>query len=234
MRTTHVECTTCSLVCAHCRATDALASCPAEHLIDAVRGFLLRHKRCERPMEPSKQVELFDQMVDRERKLTASAPVPFPEVTLTDERPTARPPAGIDGMSDEPDPETDPPEVGTPDSCDLFNRMYPMASHATSLRADLASVLTDEQMQTLLPVPLQMGTAAFDAIAHWSRCEWARNEAFERARRGEPSIPGLYIPTCRMPPELEALLKPAKKKRGARPLANPGKKRRSGSTASSD
>lgn len=149
-------------------------------------------------------------------RLTDRPGVPFPDTTYVDD----------------PDPEPPGPVVDE----NTFARMYPMVRTVPELWAELCGwALDSEQAAILLNKELPpAGTPAFDAVANWSRTEKARKQAQERARLGT-SIPGLYIPTCRMPKEIADLLKPAPKKRGARPLtstsadlpsAKPAKKKR--------
>ena len=186
-------------------------------------------------------------LVDRQAEL----PLAYPR----DERPTSPPPqpypvpAGIDGMSDEPDPETDPifpdelQEHDKPEVPDLFAELYPMARTMADLWTELCGwALTPEQADRLLHRPLPpAGSTGFDAIAHWSRVTKAHRVSDPRA------LPdGLYIPLVPpMPSELAAMLR-VEKKRGARPLSSPtadlpakppakkARKRRSGSTQHSD
>lgn len=200
MKSNHVECTTCSLVCAHCRATDALASVPADHLVDAVRGFLLRHRRCEKPLEPSKQVELF-------QALSSANPESHP----------CNP--GIDGSTEEPAPEIDPPSP-----YEKFERMYPLATNHVDLWESLRSAIPKSQCAKLpSELPWDADTGIFNAVATWSRIERAHLDAAQRA-----PIPGLTIPArLPMPEKLVELLgvKP-KRMKGARPLTSPGRKKK--------
>lgn len=159
---------------------------------------------------------------------------------------------GIDGMSDEPDADTDPPEHDKPeltDSDDLLGKLYPMARTMPDLWTELVGwTLTTEQADILISKQLPVaGTPGFDAVAQWSRLSKAHKIGQERAQAGKGGIHGLYIPAVPpMPKEIAALLKPEKKKRGTRPFSSPSadlpvnppakktRKRRSGSTANSD
>ena len=133
-------------------------------------------------------------------------------------------PAAIDGSTDEPAPEVDPPgrPGGMSIPTDLFSEMYPMARDHAGLWAELTDLLGAEQARLAAngaALPPQPGTTAFDAIAHWSRTVKAHKQGQERAQRGEGGVPGLYVPLQPpMPKELKALLAKPKKKRGARPL----------------
>lgn len=189
-----------------------------------------------------------DGMIDRLTKVVDRAKAvseypPFPSHTVVDsDDPRER---GIDGMSDEPDPETDPPEHDKPELPDLFAQMFPIARTMPDLWTELVGwALTAEHAAHLMDKPLPpVGTPGFDKIAHWARTTHAHRDGQQRSARGEPGIGGLYIPAIPpVPPELAALLKPDKKKRGARPFSSPSpglpvtppakktRKRRSGST----
>ena len=125
--------------------------------------------------------------------------------------------------------------------------MYPMQRTEDALWTELVGFVLDPDQAALVMMKALPpdGSPAFDAIANWSRTEKARKQGQERAQLGT-TIPGLYIPTVRMPKEMAELLKPAPKKRGARPLSSPTpdapatppakktRKRRSGSTQHSD
>jgi len=105
-----------SLLCQHCcQLEPPPRDMPVEHWIDCCRGFVLAHKHCQKPEEPSKQVQLFDELAKKEpapvaakccgqRVRCVNCPIPM---EVFDKFPGALP--GIDGMSDAPDPETDPP-----------------------------------------------------------------------------------------------------------------------------
>jgi hypothetical protein len=80
MNTEHARATV-DLFCRNCGIKHELTDIQIAHAVDAVRGFALSHKRCEKPTEPSKQAELFDALVASERKLTDHPGVPFPEPT---------------------------------------------------------------------------------------------------------------------------------------------------------
>lgn len=197
MNTEHAKCDTCEVSCDHCGSTQTLAPMPVACLVDVVRGFLLMHRRCEKPVEPSPQLPLPG---------TEAAPRSYSEPADTDSW------GGIDANTDEPDPETDPPGP------DPFAVAYPMARDHEKLRADLAVVLQG----VLVPTREQLGrhhpsTGVFDAIAHWTR--------LELARMNRESHPDLDIPTPLPMPEKLAEMRseigtPAKKKRGARPLTS--------------
>jgi hypothetical protein len=103
-----------ALYCQHCAELYPPAlPCTVERWIDQCRGFVLMHKHCPKPQEPSKQVELFDELAKKEREVPiicarCDQPVTAGDALTHLDRCMGKP-AGIDGMSDAPDPETDPP-----------------------------------------------------------------------------------------------------------------------------
>lgn len=246
MNTDHVQCYTCEVSCNFCGLAPTLDAMSAVALIDVVRGFLLMHRRCEKPVEPSKQVELFDALAAKEAGRASDM---LRELRLDDGMETedecsartvreemreaialgAELAQGIDGMTDEPDPETDPPGPQEHDKSELldqhdaFGRAHPMARDHLRLRMDLEVALqgpgpTKEQLETL-PV----GSVDFDTIAQWCRIRLAEMNRKEHPEF-DPWLPSTPQP---MPRVLRALLKP---KRGTRPFSQP-KKRRSGANA---
>ena len=46
--------------CLHCADYHSLSVVPAKRFLAIVRGFLIMHEQCPRPVEPSRQVDLFD------------------------------------------------------------------------------------------------------------------------------------------------------------------------------
>jgi hypothetical protein len=133
------------------------------------------------------------------------------------ERPTV---PGVDGMSDEPDPETDPPgppehdEPALTDQDDAFGQRYPMARDHLSLRMNLEVVFQGPAPSTEQLAIYPVGSPEFDTIAHWCRMQLA-----EMNKRSHPEL-DVYLPKPPqpMPKVLKALMKP---KRGARPLTQP-------------
>jgi hypothetical protein len=227
MNTDHVQCYTCEVSCNHCGLAPTLDAMSAVALIDVVRGFLLMHRRCEKPLEPSRQVDLFDELAAKEPELVApkccgqrvrciNCPIP---IEVFDKFPGALP--GIDGMSDEPDPETDPPEHDQPaltDEDDAFGRAYPMARDHLSLRMNLEVVFQGPAPSTGQLAIYPVGSPEFDTIAHWCRMQLA-----EMNKRSHPEL-DVYLPKPPqpMPKVLKALMKP---KRGARPLTQPKRRK---------
>ncbi len=217
-----------ALYCQHCAELyPPSLPCTVERWIDQCRGFVLMHKHCPKPLEPSKQAELFDELAKREDPAVPWIPYDPPRMHFI----------GIDGNSDAPDPETDPPSrdlfgLGNGEAAngvgyyDRFAKMYPMAANVIELRALLQVVLTSEQFQTALSWTLpNPGTLVFDEAAHWARIEKAHRYSAERGLAG--AIPGLTIPAAvAMPKALADVLGVKKTKRGARPLTNPRAKTR--------
>jgi hypothetical protein len=145
-----------ALYCQHCAELyPPSLPCTVERWIDQCRGFVLMHKHCPKPLEPSKQVQLFDELAKREPVLKGRASdmlrelreddsdgmetedecsartvreemraacshkfvdsknclkcrISFAELKAESLRESRRL-NGIDGNSDAPDPETDPP-----------------------------------------------------------------------------------------------------------------------------
>lgn len=123
-------------------------------------------------------------------------------------------PQAPDACLDDPDPEDDKPEFP-----DVFGERYPMARDVPTLRQQVELLLPIADASRLAAVALpDPTTAVFSAIAHWARVEAAHNEAPTRA-----PVAGMYIPMrLPMPQALkDAIGKPVKKKRGARPLSSP-------------
>ena len=238
------------LRCQHCAGiyTPTLPATVERH-ISALRGFVLMHKHCPPKVVPSKQVELFDALAKKESAHETRAAAYLTTVVPPGGNwsQSAGIPAGIDGMSDEPDPETDPPgyvlpdeeetpEHDKPEMPDLFAELYPMARDCIVLRRELTDfALSPAQAvavaaQCLPPV----GTPAFDKIAHYSRCLKARDAGeIERQRTMGANANGLYVPMVPpMPKELRALLgnSATGKKKGSRPLTS-GKRKGKGAEA---
>lgn len=227
MNTEHVTATI-EAFCKHCGKEDSVISIAAVDATDVLRAFLIRHRRCEKPMEPSKQVQLFDEQLKREIEAQEiAADGGNGSVCSVHEY------EPIDGATESPAPEIDPPPPV--DDYAKFYAMYPFAQDTPQLRQLLGTVLTLAQIGHLNAQPLPSpDTAAFQYIAAWVRIECAHVDSEARGIAG--SIPGLTIPArLPMPNALKKLLNPPKPKRGARPLANPKpKKRRSGSTQHTD
>jgi hypothetical protein len=105
---------------------------------------------------------------------------------------------GIDGSSDEPDPETDPPPP------DLLDVHYPIPRTTAALRNAFEHALTPEQMTALDEKRVESwhpDSGIFHAVSRWARVMWARADAPGRAPRA-----GLCIP---IPPPLPEALKQA-------------------------
>ena len=177
--------------CLHCgeRHLPLLLPMPCDVHASACRGFALMHKHCPKPAPPSKQVELFDALVQSEQEnlnggLRHVDPIMF----------------GTDI-----DPETDPERA--PAFPDRFAELFPMAHDLEKLRAELAVALqnagggpTREQLDDCIRMG---GLARFDELAHWARVELAHMNAKENARR----FPDLQLPSrLPMPRALRRLL----------------------------
>lgn len=134
---------------------------------------------------------------------------------------------GIDGNSDDPDPETDPPEHDKPgflDGDDGFGKFFPRAKDHEELRTDLSVVLQNQggapSKQALIESVGEVGTTRFDEVAHWTRMQLAAMNITEY-----PEFQ-CYMPKTPppMPRALQTALgaKAPKKKRGPRkPKADP-------------
>jgi hypothetical protein len=199
MNTDHVQCYTCELSCNNCGLAPTFEPMPAATLSDVIRGFLLMHRRCEKPVEPSKQVEIFDRLAAKE-----------PDTYALPDEPGFRDP------EHDPEPEHDLPALTDED--DAFGRRYPMARDHLSLRMNLEVVLQGPAPSTEQLAVYPVGSPEFDTIAHWTRMQLA-----EMNKRSHPEF-DVYLPNPPqpMPKVLKALMKP---KRGVRPLSSPRKRR---------
>lgn len=99
-------------------------------------------------------------------------------------------PAGIDGTSDEPDPETDPP---LPDRYWGFNANYPKAENHLALWDALREALTPAEYGKLVDgkavASWHRSSGQFEAVAHWARVENAHKVHANRA-----PTPGITVP----------------------------------------
>jgi len=197
--------------CDHCAASFETGLMPLPRLVDMLRGFLLMHRLCPKPEAPSRQMALPGTSAD-----PAAPWIPYepPEATFK----------GIDGSTDEPAPEIDPPGPYA-----RFEEMYPAATDYPSLYEALKSALSDEQWRSLRRFDQwQPASDTFRSVANWARIEKAHADAYAAAQRGEPGMSGLTIPRREpMPEKLAELLgvKP-KQKKGARPLTSPKRTRK--------
>lgn len=183
--------------CLHCDERHSPSwPMPLDVFVDKGRGFMVMHRNCVKKPEPSRQVDL-----------------PNADAIMGQ--------GVIDGSTDEPAPEIDPP--GT----DLFAKMYPMAADHATLRNDLHRVLSPEHYAKLPHGTVEAWpprSAQFDEVANWARIGKCHLDHQARAQRGEASIPGLYIRSwMSMPHCLEAIVGKPKKQKGARPLTSPKK-----------
>lgn len=217
-----------ALYCQHCAELyPPSLPCTVERWIDQCRGFVLMHKHCPKPLEPSKQVELFDELAKREPERHIFTTRHGDEIDL-----------GIDGNSDAPDPETDPPERDAdgaplpppayshlvPDEATRlkFLRHYPWPKDSFQLRADLAIVLQRIEGAEL-PSAATVNGWHPDTLMFQKSAGWVRDELADMNRGEHPEFdPFLPLERQPMPKELAALCLPVKRKaKGARPLANP-------------
>ena len=187
--------------CTHCGGShEPVLPMPLLRLSDTARGFLIMHRLCPKPETPSPQL-------------------PLPHVTVCTIE------AGWTDPAPDADPDPEPPPVPS-----KFDQLYPRARTHPALLDDLTAcgfILTPEQCAKLLTV--HEDTGKFDAIADWARKLKARTER-SQPMDIVPPIAGLVVPL--VPPMPEAwteivnagkpvAAKPAKKKRGARPLTSP-------------
>jgi hypothetical protein len=118
---------------------------------------------------------------------------------------------GIDGSTDEPAPEIDPPDTAH-DAWEAFAKQWPQARDHEQLRTDLSVALQGANMPTLEQLrEWQPDTGLFQGAAHWARLEIAHMNASE--------YPDLWIPPRQPMPERLAELvkgKAQKKTRKAR------------------
>jgi hypothetical protein len=230
--------------CLHCGSsyTGPDTDTPIDALISVIRGFALMHKHCQPRPEPSKQVELFDELA----ALQAVVPLQPPTDCFH----------GIDGNSDDPDPETDPPGHPDQDRAYLddetdvdgnplpapaypqfmidqelerkFRELFPIALVPWTLRADLAIVLQRIE-GAVLPSAATIDGWLTTSLPFQKAAGWVRDELADMNREEHPEF-DVFLPLERqpMPEELAALVFPAKKpKRGARPLTS---RKRKGAT----
>lgn len=156
---------------------------PIDVYVEQAKGFALMHRRC------------------------VPAPVPSPQLQLPHHA------YGIDGASDESDPETDPPAPRV-DHYQMFDMNYPKANTYDTLVPALREALTQAEF-ALLDLDVVHGwhpsSGQFDAVAHWARVENAHKSHAHR----KPT-PGITLP-ARLPmpgPLAQALAgTPAEKKR---------------------
>lgn len=202
---------------------------PALLLSERIRGFVLMHRLCPKPVPPSPQLPLPG--TDSPPKpcrdcgthhQPGECPDPDPAPSFIDEADLRD--TGIDASTSDPAPEIDPPGPYA-----RFEEMYPMATDHDGLMNALCNVLPQgDYMQIHAPekeIAIERwhpASGIFNAVAHWARIEKAHAEAGTR----EP-IAGLTIPRREpMPEKLAELLgvKKPKEKRGARPLTSPKRK----------
>ena len=228
------------LRCQHCAGiyTPTLPATVERH-ISALRGFVLMHKHCPPKVVPSKQVELFDALVakEKEKELQRRADMFSNAIDVLVPEPTTSPVldsisdagnrilaeiaaaqaiAGIDGMSDEPDPETDPPGYGEPGPGTSLSGPQ---LNAFELRYLITCVRPKEFWPTLKEVETWHQDVR-TRVQDWCRIEHAHAHP----------IQGMTLPERGPLPNVLAALEfphPKKPKKGARPLTS-GKRRGKG------
>lgn len=121
-------------------------------------------------------------------------------------------PPGIDGASEEPDSETDPP---APDPYFTFNQNYPRAETSAHLFDELHKALTETEYAKLdgdLVRSWKPATGIFDAVSHWARVENAHQSHKSRA-----PTPGIVLPArFPMPGPLQQALASSQPKKPAK------------------
>lgn len=226
--------------CKHCGfGISTNPGAPLDRIADSVRGFLIMHRRCEKSLEPSKQVELFDP--DMETEDECSARTVREEMRAAGHKPAGPRDHGISATTDEPDPETDPPgptaswaryaeddpdapepdepeltAIDLPSHYDKFVELYPFALTHGALRDVLHSILTAEQYTRLPHGTVEAwhpSSVVFQEIAHWARVELAHANSVGRGEH----IAGLTLPAqLKMPAAIEKAITEPKKVRKPR------------------
>jgi hypothetical protein len=190
------------------------------------KGFELMHKHCQKAVPPSPQLplprtdapmaigtpQLCGECGARHRiGENTLCPGWRPERSPYAEFPDHRPMAGIDGSSDEPDPETDPPSPEV-ERYRMFDMNYPKPDTTLWLMNYLEEVLSPDDRRDLdwqIVQSWHPSSGQFDAVAHWARVENAHKTA-----GGRPPTPGMTIPASfpKPKPLFEALSKQPKAK----------------------
>lgn len=109
---------------------------------------------------------------------------------------TVREEMGIDGSSDEPDPETDPPPPREPNRgvevYRMFDMNYPAPKDHAALHDMLMDVLTDAELSKLSWADVKTwhkSSGEFEAVAHWARVENGHTVIGKRT-----PTPGMTVP----------------------------------------
>lgn len=177
----------------------------AELCAVSLRGFVLMHKHCQKPEVPSKQVPMFGPNGQTTQRYGAAMLAGLTReaqasVALDNDPDCGtRVCEGIDGSSDEPDPETDPPP---PDPYFGFNANYPKATDRAALRDALHEALKPAEYALLGPESVEWHpkSGQFEAVAHWARVENAHTSHANR----KPT-PGITVPARHSMPHALAL-----------------------------
>jgi len=140
---------------------------PCEAYVSACSGFILMHKHCARPAEPSKQVELFDELVKKEARASARLDGETRVYETVSDAPD-------EGMDDEPDPETKRPGDaaryvnGAGDGLNLdADRSWQQGGDPVSnLQAAVANARADHTRGPVVVVHDRVGPHTFGIIGH--------------------------------------------------------------------
>ena len=195
--------------CHHCGGQHApTLPMPIDQFVSMGKGFVLMHKHCPKPVEPSRQIELPVRCVKCGEQVVARDAIEHFAACQGKA-------AGIDGASDQPDPETDPPEANP---YRMFELNYPKATDQGSLFDALHAALGPVIYANLDGDTVRgwhPDSGVFEAVANWARCENARKVHSKR-----PPTAGMVVPvTPTMPAALaQALVVPKPK---ARPRKKP-------------
>ncbi len=220
------------LRCQHCAGiyTPTLPATVERH-ISALRGFVLMHKHCPPRPVVSKQTELFDELAKKEAErgegwdyFSCCCGARFAEPHQRAEHwETCATFLGksIDGMSDDPDPETDPPGYVLPDEDPVTSLSGPVLD--TQALLHLIKCVRPKEFWPTLKEMADWHQDVRTRVQDWCRIEHAHAHP----------IKGITLPERTPLPNVLAALEfphPKKPKRGARPLTS-GKRRGKGAEA---
>jgi hypothetical protein len=190
-----------SFRCLHCGARHVpRLPMPIKNHGLVAKGFALMHESCPKPVEPSKQVQLFDALAKSEPENPNGFGRPG-HATYVD-------PATF-GLV-----EVDPGELASAIEADrkrawaIFDRRWPAAHDAAALHGDLATAMQGigtPSAEELRKHPPESGL--FREMAHWARLKIAHMNHSE--------YPDLWLPDLTAMPEVLAVR--PKKKRASRP-----------------
>lgn len=191
--------------CNHCGGQHVpVLPMPIDQFVSMGKGFVLMHKHCQKPEGPSKQVPMFGPNGQTTQRYGAAMLAGLTReaqasVALDNDPDCGtRVCEGIDGNSDEPDPETDPPNPYR-----MFDANYPKATTHHHLRDALYEALKPAEYALLGPDTIESwhpSSGQFEAVAHWARVENAHTSHANR----KPT-PGITIPARHSMPHALAL-----------------------------